>query len=147
MTETTKITGLNANQVDALRMGLGSSLLVRLTATTATINLPADEALTLVLEAKQRLAAKYGATIHPVASIHAPIRKIRKLAEAAAPAPVTEEAPAEPVADDKCRNTRPEPGTYNPRLVYVRGTCSACGATDVSMTKLLNLRPHRRPTN
>jgi hypothetical protein len=145
MTETTKITGLNANQVDALRMGLGNSPRVHLTATTATIDLPAAEALALVVDVKRTLAAKYGAKIHPVASIHAPIRKLRALAEAAVPAPVVE-ASTEPVADDaKCRNTRPEPGSYHPRLVYVRGTCSACGATEVSMTKNLNLRAHRRP--
>jgi hypothetical protein len=144
MTETTKITGLNALQVDALHMGLGSSLLVHLTATTATISLPADEALALVVDAKQRLAAKHGATRHPVASIHAPIRKLRALAKAAAPAPVSP-AVTEAMADDKCRNTVAVAGSYNPRSVYVRGTCGTCGATDVSMTKLSNLRPHRRP--
>jgi hypothetical protein len=143
MTETTKLTQLSALQVDALRMGLGSSLLVRLTATTATISLPADEALALVVEAKDRLAAKHGSKLHPVASMHAPIRKLRALAGA----PAAEAPAVAVVADDKCRAKWPVPGSYNPRLLYVRGTCRECGATGVSMTKGMNLRAHRRPTN
>lgn len=93
-----------------------------------------------MLTTKQSLIASHGGTGHPVASIHAPIRKLRILANQ--PEPVV----AEPVDDGKCRNIRPVPGSYKPQRVQVRGTCSECGAVDVSMTRLMNLRPHNRPT-
>jgi hypothetical protein len=53
-------------------------------------------------------------------------------------------APAEVAADGKCSNTRPVPGSYNPRKVTPRGTCADCGAKDVAMTKTMKLRKHEK---
>ncbi|QYN17493.1 hypothetical protein [Amycolatopsis sp. DSM 110486] len=43
-----------------------------------------------------------------------------------------------------CENKSAVRGSYNPRLLYPRGTCRDCGATKVSMTKTMNLRKHKR---
>lgn len=51
-----------------------------------------------------------------------------------------------PVDDTYCTNRQPVPGSYNPRLYQVRGTCGECGATKVSIIKQgMNLRKHKRP--
>jgi len=55
-------------------------------------------------------------------------------------------AKTEAEAEIYCTNRRPVPGSYNPRLYQVRGTCGECGATKVSIIKQgMNLRKHRRP--
>lgn len=79
-TENTKVTGLTALQVEALRL-LTTTHSVDVTATTATFHLTPADALQFVLGVKAGAVADFGATGHPVASLHAVIRKVRKLAE------------------------------------------------------------------
>lgn len=86
MTTFTKITGLNSLQVDALRQAVevipdshGPGNVV-LTKTTASFPWNAARTHTLLLEAKASLASQHGSRQHPVASIHAPIRKAARIA-------------------------------------------------------------------
>lgn len=67
-------------------------------------------------------------------------------AEEVAEAAAAQAAKATAEADVYCTNRRPAPGSYNPRLYQVRGTCGTCGAEKVSIIKQgMNLRKHRRP--
>ena len=86
MTTFTKITGLNALQVDAIRQAIdvipdahGPGNIV-LTKTTASFPWDAPRTHSILLDAKSALAAQHGSRRHPVASIHAVLRKAAKAA-------------------------------------------------------------------
>ena len=85
----TKLTGLTSLQTDALRQALdekaltapdGSASSVKVTATTATFPWPADETHDRLRWAKDDLIFRHGGRRHPVASLHAVIRKAGRLA-------------------------------------------------------------------
>lgn len=76
---TTKITGLTGLNIAALQQAIDEHHLspeVHLTKTTATFPTDAASAHTDLLVAKSALTEKHGGRGHPVASIHAVIRKL-----------------------------------------------------------------------
>lgn len=85
--QTIKVTGLTLLNVEALHAlladGYASGNDLRTTATTATFTFPdATDVADWLARRKDDLARQYGTTGHPVASLHAVIRKLRKAQDA-----------------------------------------------------------------
>lgn len=80
---TTKLTGLSGLQTRALREAVEEGVLdsgVTVNKTTAVFPWTPAHTVDAVVKAKADLAAKYGSRQHPVASLHAVVRKAAKAA-------------------------------------------------------------------